>query len=505
MGVRFIAPFIFFLPVAVWSATPDAWIPARWTGGPLEVERRTVSKTLPSDAAAREAIENWYDPATLNLLEGSPVNCLLVTWSAGANAALERRQQALVKTYAEGARRRNLAVLGLVYPGGDPRTIAESAADAHLDGLVLEGQFPDGFTQRLTAVNPSAVVIPIARDAASARTSQASVLAIEGVSTSARNLADMGIRGAPSSEPWIESNIWLVRSLRLSSAWRPVWISYQPDGGTELDYARSVADAAVAGGRWVAALDDKLRTGLRRNDPAALATWQRIGASLRFGEQNAAWRTFTPYGNVALILDTASAEPEIQEEYLKLVARRQVPYRLILRSELTADSLSGLRTVLATALAPPTEAERRMLRGFADTGGVVLAGPSWGNAPNDQPFAEMPLGKGRLIVYREPDPEAIARDMKELSLDEAGMMAFNVPSVLTYASASRDGKRVVVQLLNYSKAPATSITIRLNRAWKAARLFTPDAAPLDLAIRSVESKTDIAIPKLALWGGVVIE
>ena len=46
-------------------------------------------------ASASDA--NWYDTATLDLLEASPVNCLLVTWSAGSDAELERAQQRLVK------------------------------------------------------------------------------------------------------------------------------------------------------------------------------------------------------------------------------------------------------------------------------------------------------------------------------------------------------------------------------------------------------------------------
>src|SRR4051794_40208436 len=212
---------VFCLPAVTWSATPDTWIPARWPGGPLEVERRAAAKTLPSDAALRETIERWYDPATLNLLDGSPVNCLLVTWSAGANAESERHQREILKVYIDGARQRKLAILGLVYPGGDAAKIAASAAEARLDGLVLDGQFPAAFTQQITtallSASPSAVVIPIARDTASARTTAGPVLAVEGLSPGARNLAAMGIRAAPSTEPWIESNIWLVRSFRLSA------------------------------------------------------------------------------------------------------------------------------------------------------------------------------------------------------------------------------------------------------------------------------------------------
>ena len=108
-------------------------------------------------------------------------------------------------------------------------------------------------------------------------------------------------------------------------------------------------------------------------------------------------------------------------------------------------------------------------------------------------------------MYKDHDPETVARDMKELSLEEAGMIAFNVPSVLTYASRSVDGKRLLIQLLNYSDFAGHGITIRVNGNFKTARLFMPDAAPLNLAISAAQGKTDIAIPKLSLWGGVLLE
>ncbi len=487
--------------LAVTLPAPDSWIPARWTGGPLELARRAKANKLPADPAARDALANWYDTATLSLLDGSPVNCLLVTWSAGADGDLERRQQQLVKAYAAAAHQRGVAVLGLVDPGSALPALVAAAAGARLDGLVLEGEFPQGFADRAAGT----VVIPIFKDAASARGSRAPVLAVKGVSPSARNLADMGIRGAPSSEPWIQSNVWLVRTLRPTPASRPVWISYQPDGGTPADYARSVADAAVAGGRWIVATDDSLRAGLRRRDAAALAGWQRIADCLRFARDYAGWRGFAPYGNLGIVLDIASANPDMADEYLKLVARRQVPYRLIARSDLSAAALAGFRAVLATELAPPTAGERKLLRAFAENGGLVVAGPSWGNPPKDQPFAEVPLGKGRVVVYQDPDPESVARDLRDLlSRDQAGVVAFNVPSVITYA-ARGGGGRLLVQLLNYSNSPATAITIRAAGNFKTARWFTLDGAPADLAISAAEGRTDVTIPELSLWGGVLLE
>jgi len=468
----------------------------------LELAARAKADTLPADAAVREAIASWYDTATLGLLDGSPVNCLLVTWSAGAAAELERRQQALVKAYTTEAHKRSVAVLGLVYSGADPAKALAAAADAQLDGLVLDGIFPGLAADR-------AAVIPIAQDASSTRGVKGPVVAVQGVSPGSRNLAEMGIRSAPSAEPWILSNIWLVRALR-GSPRRPIWISQQPDAGSAEEYARSVADAAVAGGRWIVALDDSLRARLRGNDPDALATWRCIGGLLQFAEQHAEWRGFEPYGNLGIVVDAAGSNPQISDEYLNLVARRQVPYRVIARSQLSAPSLAGFRAVIATDVTPMSAAERDTLRAFAEKGGLVVAGPvpasPWGNPPKDRPYAEVAVGKGRVAVYRDPDPESVARDLRDLlSPEEMGVMAFNVPSVITYASTDDSGRRMLIQLLNYSKWPAEAITIRVTGIYKTARMYTPDTAPEDLGVRLAEGKTEISITKLSLWGGLLLE
>ena len=495
---------------------PDNWVPARWDGGPLEVARRAKDKGVAENTVIREAIAEWYDPATLSLLDGTPINCLLLTFGAKAGPAVQTEQHRLVNDYARIARKRGIAVMGIVYPGSDPRAVAVAADEVRLDGLVLDGEFPagDNFVEHLGAAlrasNSEAVVIPIARDAASARTTKAPLLAVEGVRPNARDLADMGIRAGPSAEPWIESNIWLIRSFRLGPAWQPIWINQPANSNSPGDYLRCAADSAVAGGRWIVSLDDNLRARLFRKDADALATWQGVGRYLKFAEDHDKWRGFTPYGNLGIILDTTGPNPEYSNEYLNLVARRQVPYRVIERSQLSLESLAGFQALLAADLAPPTESERKLLHSFAEKGGIVVAGPSWGNAPTNGEYAEVPLGEGRVVVYKDdpPDPETVARDMLDLLEPEViGLSAFNVPSVLTYASTSESGKRALIQMLNYATSPFNSrITIRFNGNFKTARLFTPENAPLDMEARAVTGgRTEVAIPKLAVWGALLLE
>jgi hypothetical protein len=492
-------------PGASAVAPPEAWVPVRWSGGPLELVWRTRTKTLPADAAVRDALAHWYEPATLNLLD-SPANCLLVTWSAPAEPAVEAEQQQIVKVYAEAAHKRGLAVLGLVYAAGDASKIAADAARAALDGLVLEGQFAAEFPAALRKAAGSMLVIEIANDPARWRWKAAPIIAIAGVNPSGRNLSEMGIRGTPSSEPWIESNLWLVRSFVVSPS-PSVWISSQIENATAVDYARAVADAAAAGGRWIVSLDDALRAKLRVRDASALDTWRRILSYLRFAETHAAsWHALAPYGNVGIVLDPASTNLNDADECLNLTARRQVPYRLLARSELSAVAAAKFRALVATELGPLSAAEHKLLQDFAEGGGLVMAGPTWGGAPNTQPFAELPAGKGRVIVYQDPGPGTVARDLKELlSDDELGVVPFNVPSVITFASGGGSGEPLLVQLVNYFDRSVEAITLRVTAKVRSARLETPEGAAVDLPVRDNEGRTEVTIPKLLLWGTVSMQ
>ena len=485
------------------TPSPEQWVPIRWTGGPLEVAWRTRTKTLSADATIRDSLARWYEPATLNFLDDSAANCLLVTWSAAADRAVEAEQQRLVSVYTEIAHRRGLAVLGLVYDVGTPSEIVANAAKASLDGLVLEGNFPVEFPAALRKAAGSMLVLEITKNASAWRWKSSPIVAVEGVSSSGRNLSEMGIRGAPSSQPWIESNIWLVRSFANRSPSHQVWISSRLESPSPIDYERAIADASAAGGRWIISLDDVLLAGLRARERSALGTWRNLSNYLKFAENHSLWRTFIPYGNVGIILDPASAQPDQVDEYLKLATRRQVPFQLISRADLNATVLAKFFAIVATELDPPSAAERQLLQDHARNGGIVFAGPSWGGPPKAKPFSEFPTGRGSVIVYNDPDPEALAHDLKEmLSDNDLGIVPFNVPSVVTVASEGITGQPLLVQLVNYFDHPVEAITLRIAGQFHSACLETPEGAAMDLPLRTEEGQSEVTIPKLLLWGAV---
>ena len=69
-----------------------------------------------------------------------------------------------------------------------------------------------------------------------------------------------------------------MQSIRSRGGSRPVWLMQTlPAQAAPADYLRAIADAAAGGGRWVLALSDELRHGLRTNQADAMATWRQIG------------------------------------------------------------------------------------------------------------------------------------------------------------------------------------------------------------------------------------
>ncbi len=75
-----------------------------------------------------------------------------------------------------------------------------------------------------------------------------------------------------------------------------------------------------------------------------------------------------------------------------------------------------------------------MLELFAARGGMVVAGPSWsGAAPAADPHEVRKTGTGRLVVYKnaEPDPETLSKDLLSLlGRGNLGVRLFNASSVL---------------------------------------------------------------------------
>jgi hypothetical protein len=85
-------------------------VPLRWPSGPIEITHREKQGTLTPQA--RQILERWHNPAALDILKGTPVDCLVLSWAAGFPE--DARQQKTAAPLLEAARQRGLAVVGWV-------------------------------------------------------------------------------------------------------------------------------------------------------------------------------------------------------------------------------------------------------------------------------------------------------------------------------------------------------------------------------------------------------
>jgi hypothetical protein len=497
------------LATPAFAVGPGAWVPVRWPGGPLEIERRARDGSLPDSPALRETIRQWYDLATLDLLRDTPVNCLLVTWSAGAAPDVERAQQQLVAAYARAARARGIAVLGVVHGPAETSAFLQPAIDAGLDGLVLEGAFPDAAqvaadARRAPRSAPGAFVVVTPSVLAQASTSAEIAAITDALAPGLQELSEEA-EASPSAEPWIDSNLWLVQSAGATRGSGPIWLMQAlPAQAAPHEYLRAIADAAAAGGRWVVALGDDLRHGLRSKQADAAGTWRQVSEFLRFQQDHAEWFRYPPLATAAFVQDSAGADRDTSATNLRLTVRARVPVRVVERARLDAAALAGVRAVHAIDVAEPTALERKVLAGFAEGGGVLLAGPSWHDAPvpAGQDVLVVPSGKGRLAVAREGlDPSELARSLVDLlGRDALGVRLFRASAVLGHASVSDTGREALVHLVNYASYPAESMLVRVNGDFQNVRLYTPGSAPQALALDRAGGRVEVRVERLPVYG-----
>jgi len=274
----------------------------------------------------------------------------------------------------------------------------------------------------------------------------------------------------PSTEPWIDANTWIVRSARAWSGSRPVWLTHAPPKQAgEQDCLRALAEVAAAGGYWTPPLE-------------AVERWPSIAQWARFFEEHAAWRGFAPAGALGIVQDSLGKDLAVSGEHLNLIARRGIPYRVIERPGLSLASLAGLRVLLASDLAPPTDSERKILNAFAARGGEVIDG-----------------SKGS-------DPEELSKEMIDLvGYDEVGVRVYNAPSVMNYLTQADGGRRLLLHLINYATAPAEGVLVRVKGEFSRARLYRPGGAPVDIGVRRSTGRTEASIPAFPVYAAIMWE
>ena len=452
-----------FFALLLAMAAPADWVPARWT---------------------------WTDPATLDLLQGTPVNCLLLKWNSG--------QAQAISTFAERAAERRIATLAIIDPKSDPTDSARQAIRAKMTGIVLEGDFPDGTTNgvRDALADSKPVVIELTSRSRMKLGGPAPILATnQGVWPGIQVMDDGHAKSGPSGTPWIDTNTGFVRAVK---AWgdTPLWIGNLPPPKTVVTgerYLQVICDAAMVGARWIVALDDTFAGRLKDKDPAALKQWQRMGRHLQYYEDHKEWRAMRPAGKFALVQDVSDGAL-LSGGILDMIATKHTPVRPVPRQKLNIAAFKDVALAVNVNGESLTPQEKEVLRAFTRSGGTLLTGPPGWKAPNSTNADQITLEKQEMerldTIWKEVNSMIGRRNL--------GARLFNVSTMLSDLMSSPDGKQVVVQLVNYADYPVESIAVHVLGDFKHARLYTPEDGERTLEVYKNEEGTGVDIDKISV-------
>jgi hypothetical protein len=434
-----------------------------------------VSPGLPKPADWVPARWPWSDAASLDLLAGGPINCLLV--------------RPATAEFAAAAANRGLATLAIVVPGDDAPAAARRALAAKVTGIALEGDFSEAVAAEVRQSAGSAPVVELAPRSRMMANSAAAILATyQGVWPGLAVLEH--VRAGPTGSAWIDTNTGFLRGVRASSD-APLWIANQPPARTVVTarrYLEAIADAGMSGARWVLALDQDFAARLARRDAQAVADWGRMLALAGYFERHPEWRGMLEYGKLALVQDPAKGGL-LSGGILDMIAVKQTPGALkdaSLAVNLDADAL--------------TPEELAVLRDFTRSGGTLLTGPpGW----KDQ----SPSGNAITLDQRELERlNDIWREVNSMvGRRNLGVRLFNAASMLSNFLISTDGRTAVLHLVNYSDYPVENVSVHFLGGYKRAALLAPGGVEKPLELYQTEDGWGADIDKVTVCASVRLE
>jgi hypothetical protein len=442
------------------------WVPARWISS---------------------------DPKSLELIRGTPINCLL----------LERDQWS--PAFAEEAARQNVVTLGVVRPGGDPLESALAALRENLQGVVLEGDFPAAEIARVKSKLAAArapVVEMLPRRSLDLH-GQADIIATyQAVWPGIQAQDDEGkARAGPTGSPWINTNTGFLIYAR-AAAEGPVWVGNLPPEKQVLtveNYLYAVCDAASLGARWVVALDPDFRGRVLRREEKALQDWKRIALYLQYFEDHKEWRALPSHSRLTVLQD-ADSGALLSGSILDMMITKRTPVRLLPRSKLNEGALRGATMVLNLESDLLTPQQKETLAAFTHSGKTLLTSP---------PEFKPPVLHGDQITVDEKEVGRIEDLWRGVNSSIAhanlGLRMYNVSSMLTNLLADSTGKRLVLHLVNYSGYPVENITIFYPGSLKSAKILTPEKPAQEVEIFEQRGETTIELDRVGTCTTLVLE
>lgn len=321
---------------------------------------------------------------------------------------------------------------------------------------------------------------------------------------------------SPTSQPWLDQNLATVRHERAFDVGQPPFYTFSWDvsdplvkenGPSPQDYSLAVAEAGAFHADLLLEIYEKQQQGLAGGDKGALADWEPVKRTIAFyerksdGEKEAA--------DVGVLTD----DYDTSYEAINLMARHNIPFRVLHSADVKAHDLEGLDVVVE--FAAPSKELVEALRAFAEKGGVVVLVNQAGSYPwessegkTNGPSVTYTVGKGRVIELKEPasDPETFAQDVRRLmAKQDVPVNLWNSLTTLVVEYPATRAGETIVELVNYDEE-STQVQVQVKGNYGVARFESPERGCCEtLKTEHVNGFTEFVVPNLVSGGRVRLE
>ena len=321
-----------------------------------------------------------------------------------------------------------------------------------------------------------------------------------GIRSAGRRRSPDGEVSSASSEPWVDSNGYLVACQR--AAGQSSLLAYSVGDAASRMVAFETLEIALAeawmmGGNFALEVEDRYLRALRTGDPKAIAAWTKLGRTAAWLKQNVGLfgRTATPV--ITALYDGRGPSRELAN----LLFRRNASPSIVTAPPAPSPHI---KAIVAASITPPDERTKAAILAHASEGAIVVVDADWWQTPAAKTTKEevdrvfFSLGKGQVVAYRKriAEPSEFALDVIDLVTHrQRPLRLWNAPAIVGVASQGvRTG--TILTLLNYGVSVPEDIQAHVLGTYTRALLHMPGAAPVSLKVAKRAAMSEVFIPKL---------
>ena len=323
---------------------------------------------------------------------------------------------------------------------------------------------------------------------------------------------------SPTAQPWIDTNLALIRVQQRSHPGRRPLYSFSWTGSdpgqqqqtiTPTDYSLAVAEACAFHADLMLELEDRVQKALVEHDPQARIFWKQMGSYVEFcahaGDQG-----LEVAANVAVVVD----DLDTGDEVMNLLARHNIPFKVFLPNDLKVEDFEGFDVVVVFAKGDHSAFER--ISNLAARGKTVVVVDVHGTFPwqtheavrvNEHTLS-FAVGNGEVLELSEPvtDPETFAQDIRRLLGKQKVLMSlWNALTTIAIPYGVHGGTVKVLEFINYAAEPVR-VQVQIKGSFSAIRYESPEHTCCKTLVPvKHDGFTEFVIPDLTIAGRIHLE